>query len=143
MREMPEVTPSPGYQMAGGGISGGGSGGSGNIDYSVDEQNTHVKWIDGKDIFQKTIVLEYLNSSDRTKTVNIDYDTIIDFYTIFKYYFGTTGYVCLRANRTTTQGNVMNADISAKQLLTEVGADRFDGTHSIYSYTTIFYTKSN
>lgn len=31
---------------------------SGGIDYSTTEQNTGRKWIDGKDIFQKTIVLE-------------------------------------------------------------------------------------
>lgn len=34
----------------------GGSGGGGGVDYSTDEQDTGLKWIDGKNIYQKTIV---------------------------------------------------------------------------------------
>lgn len=37
---------------------GGGSSGGGGIDYSTTEQDTGVKWIDGKPIYQKTIHFE-------------------------------------------------------------------------------------
>lgn len=50
-------------------IGGGSSGGGGGIDYSTTEQNTGLKWIDGKDIYQKTFNLTF--SSSHFTTVDL------------------------------------------------------------------------
>lgn len=39
---------------------------TGSLDYSLEEQNTGVKWIDGKDIFQKTLVFDSLPANGTT-----------------------------------------------------------------------------
>ena len=51
----------------------------GNLDYSTNEQNTGVKWIDGKDIFFKTFT-GITGDSTGTYTIGtlFDFDTIID-----------------------------------------------------------------
>lgn len=50
---------------------GGGSSGGGGIDYSTTEQNTGLKWIDGKPIYQKTFNITP-NSYADISTLNID-----------------------------------------------------------------------
>ena len=64
-------------------IGGGSSGGGGGIDYSTTEQNTGLKWIDGKDIYQKTFVLNSeitisYNNWTNLGIVNTDIDVLID-----------------------------------------------------------------
>lgn len=61
MRMLPFFKPKKGFMMAGGGFetsSGGGGGGGGSSipDFSTDEIDTGVKWVDGKKIFRKTYV---------------------------------------------------------------------------------------
>ena len=46
--------------------SGGSSSGSAGIDYSTDEQDTGIKWIDGNPIYQKTVVLTNLSLQEGT-----------------------------------------------------------------------------
>lgn len=62
--------------------TGGGGGGGTAIDYSTTEQNTGQKWIDGKDIWQRTYYTD--NLSDTSTLSNAytlgtlgDYDTIV------------------------------------------------------------------
>lgn len=68
-----------------------GGSGAGGIDYSTDEQDTGLKWIDGKNIYQKTIILRENNVDKFTynTTTSIyencipsgcDYIIISDFY---------------------------------------------------------------
>lgn len=42
-----------------GGTTSSGGGGSSKIDYSLTEQNTGVKWVDGKAVYQRTFELDY------------------------------------------------------------------------------------
>lgn len=51
-----------------------GGGGGGGIDYSTTEQNTGLKWIDGKDIYQKSFSLT--SPSDGTSTDIIDISSL-------------------------------------------------------------------
>ena len=44
---------------SGGKSSGSGGGGSAKLDYSLTEQDTGVKWVDGKTIYQRTFELDY------------------------------------------------------------------------------------
>ena len=50
---------------------GGGSSGGGGVDYSTTEQNTGLKWIDGKPIYQKTFSIAS-NSYADISGLNID-----------------------------------------------------------------------
>lgn len=55
---------------------------SGEIDYSTTEQNTRRKWIDGKDIYQKTIAISegIVSGVDNSVSHNIaDIDEVIDY----------------------------------------------------------------
>lgn len=50
------------------------------IDYSTTEQNTGRKWIDGKDIYQKTLIIEEASySTSMTITHNIGMDRVISY----------------------------------------------------------------
>ena len=51
---------------------GGGSSGGGGIDYSTTEQNTGLKWIDGKPIYQKTFNITAVNTYINFNDLNID-----------------------------------------------------------------------
>lgn len=65
------------------------AGGSGGIDYSTDEKDTGLKWIDGKSIYQKTIVIRENNVDKFTKSgsnyVNV-LPSNIDWFNIVQYY---------------------------------------------------------
>ena len=57
------------------------SGGGGGIDYSTTEQNTGLKWIDGKDIYQITFQKTASDFSGTTSTTNLaslNVDLLID-----------------------------------------------------------------
>lgn len=61
--------------------SGGSSSGNSGIDYSTDEQDTGIKWIDGSPIYQKTIYIGHLTYGSNWVSVahNIDdIDMVID-----------------------------------------------------------------
>ena len=51
--------------------SGGSGGGSGRINYSTDEQDTGLKWVDGESIYQKTI---YVASCNAGGSYNINHN---------------------------------------------------------------------
>ena len=51
---------------------GGGSSGGGGIDYSTTEQDTGLKWIDGKPIYQKTFNITAINTYINFSDLNID-----------------------------------------------------------------------
>ncbi len=50
----------------------GGSGGGGGVDYSTTEQDTGLKWIDGKPIYQKTFIITQNNTWEDLTSLNID-----------------------------------------------------------------------
>lgn len=58
----------------------GGSGGGG-IDYSTIEQDTGLKWVDGKAIYQKTFLFNNLTTGENYLELgnSSDFDVIIDF----------------------------------------------------------------
>ena len=46
--------------------------GSGLVDYSTDEQNTGLKWINGKPLYQKTIIVDSFSSSSGGKMFDVN-----------------------------------------------------------------------
>jgi len=58
-----------GHQHA---TKGGGSSGGGGIDYSTNEQDTGLKWIDGKPIYQKTFIITQNDTWEDLTSLNID-----------------------------------------------------------------------
>lgn len=57
----------------------GGSGGGGGVNYSTEEQDTGLKWIDGGSIYQTTYALENITSSTSTFNLGITTGNIPDF----------------------------------------------------------------
>lgn len=93
---------------------GGGGSSGGGVDYSTTEQNTGLKWIDGKPIYQKTIV--YSNASVSLADLNID--EIVDIKGVS---YLTDGTVFLLNTYAGNQYN-MNMDITNDTLtITTVG----------------------
>lgn len=76
MRMLPFFKPKKGFMVAGGGLEtssgGGGGGGGGKIDYTTEEQNTGLKWINNKPVYQKTVTLLSLSNSSNTLLENVD-----------------------------------------------------------------------
>jgi len=110
-----------------------------NINYSLTEQDTGLKWIDGKTIYQKTIDLGAL-PNETTKSVEhgiINMDCVVDFYGVIK---NTSGaylnlpYVHDRANQPQISANI---DLTYVNI---VGRERDSSMYS--GYMTILYTKS-
>lgn len=85
VRQMPDVIPSGTPQFAGCGISSGGGGGGGGgshfPDFSTDEFDTGVKWIDGKSIYCR--VVSGVSTGSSNFNINVtdwDIDNIVDFF---------------------------------------------------------------
>lgn len=115
---------------------GGGGSSGGGVDYSTTEQNTGMKWIDGKPIYQKTY--HFIEAS---ATVEKDYDISsdnVDFITscVGCIKFGSTNkwYTVPRLSG----GNYI-AMISANNHEITVGAREYTYTEA---YATIQYTKT-
>lgn len=123
---------------------------SGAIDYSTTEQNTGRKWIDGKDIYQKTFIDETTFSGSSTHTHNIPNSLIDGIHEVIsveskaligsEYYFGSQ----LIITPGTSSSNLTN--------YIRIGYDNTDG---VYEYgklenaftatkfvITLFYTKN-
>lgn len=64
-------------------------GGSSLPDYSTTEQRTGQKWIDGKPIYQKTLVFDEISGNYSSSELNLDIETVTDFYAWVK--LGTQG----------------------------------------------------
>lgn len=122
----------------------------GNLDYSTTEQNTGIKWIDGKDIYQKTFIDETEFSGSSTHTHSIPNSLIDGIHEVIsieskaligsEYYFGSQ----LIITPGTSSSNLTN--------YIRIGYDNTDG---VYEYgklenafkatkfvITLFYTKS-
>lgn len=56
---------------------GGGSSGGGGLDYSTTEQNTGLKWIDGKPIYQKT--LQFVANDTLVNIADLSIDNVVDY----------------------------------------------------------------
>ena len=61
---------------------GGGGSSGGGVDYSTTEQNTGLKWVDGKPIYQKTIELTTNDTWVSLTSLNID--NIVDYEGLWK-----------------------------------------------------------
>lgn len=58
---------------------GGGDTPAGGIDYSIEEQDTGLKWIDGKSIYQRTFTTTTGDTGDNTTIANLtNIDTMVD-----------------------------------------------------------------
>lgn len=103
--------------------------GGGGIDYSTTEQDTGLKWIDGKPIYQKTIV--YTNTS--VSLVDLNIDEIVDIKGVS---YLTDGTVFLLNTYAGIQYNI-NMDIT-NDILTIT----FNGWAFSKANITILYTKT-
>lgn len=56
---------------------GGGGSGGGGIDYSTTEQNTGLKWIDGKPIYQKTFSLTFTSNFLTVDLTALSIDSVV------------------------------------------------------------------
>ena len=56
---------------------GGSSGGGGGIDYSTTEQDTGLKWIDGKPIYQKTFSLAFTSNFLSVDLTALNIDSVV------------------------------------------------------------------
>ncbi len=115
---------------------GGGSGGG--IDYSTEEQDTGIKWIDGKTVYQKSYDFGALpNNAEKTKATGISFDKILKIEAIA---IRTTDnntipipYVALTASSAVQIGVNASGNISIKT----------NTDQSTYNaYVTLLYTKS-
>jgi hypothetical protein len=103
--------------------------GGGGVDYSTTEQDTGLKWIDGKIVYQKTIV--YTNIS--VDLTNLNIDEIVDIKGVS---YLTDGTVFLLNTYGGAQYN-MNMDITNDNLTITTSGWAFSKAN-----VTIFYTKT-
>ena len=104
--------------------------------YSLDEINTGIKWIDGKDIFKKTIYISSLPNA--TAAV---YDTTVTNMQEFIYLYGrASGGLIVNGVRPDSRELEIGAwyDETQDKIRVATGIDR----RSIAAYITILYTKS-
>lgn len=108
---------------------GGGSSGGGGINYSTTEQATGLTWIDGKPIYQKTVV--YTNTSVSLLDLNID--DIVDIRGVS---YLTDGTVFLL---NTYAGDRYNTNID---ITNDVLTITMNGWTFAKAHITIYYTKT-
>ena len=76
-----------GVIKAGDGVSIDADGAISGVAYSTTEHKTGRKWVDGKDIYERTIALNLTSISDRSFSVNVDYsniDSLLDSFIEYK-----------------------------------------------------------
>lgn len=103
--------------------------------YSLDEINTGIKWVDGKDIFKKTI---YISSLPNATTAV--YDTTVTNMQEFIYLYGrASGGLIINGVRPDSRDLEIGAwyDEAQDKIRIATGIDRT----SIDAYITILYTK--
>lgn len=102
------------------------------LDYSTTEINTGKKWIDGKEIYSKTIDLgAFPNNTSKEVAHGITgIENIIDLK-------GTTGSAVLPYISTTTSYNML-LDANSTDIIVRTGMDRTN----VSGYATIYYTKT-
>lgn len=104
--------------------------------YSLDEINTEIKWVDGNDIFKKTI---YISSLPNATTAV--YDTTITNMQEFIYLYGrASGGLIVNGVRPDSRELEIGAwyDETQDKIRVATGIDR----RSIAAYITILYTKA-
>ena len=120
------------------------NGGEGSVDYSLDEQNTGVKWIDGRDIYVKTyeyvyerndtgINIRFDNATDLTKEAIIDINVSFSFLDA----------VGQPPNYVTTMGYLDSDDNIGIRITYGTGLQIYGRTanSTIYSGTKVYLTK--
>ena len=91
----------------GGSIYSVGGGGAGGINYSLEEQDTGLKWIDGKSIYQKSYELSTLSGSWTSLDSSLGAEQIIRcFEAVCQDSEGKTVYACFARVRTNGSGIV-------------------------------------
>lgn len=104
--------------------------------YSLDEINTGIKWVDGNDIYKKTIYISSLPNA----TTNV-YDTTITNMQEFIYLYGrASGGLIVNGVRPDSRELEIGAwyDETQDKIRVATGIDR----RSIAAYITIIYTKA-
>ena len=104
--------------------------------YSLDEINTGIKWVDGNDIYKKTVYISSLPNA--TTTV---YDTTITNMQEFIYLYGkASGGLIINGTRPDSRESEIGAwyDEIQDKIRIATGIDRT----SIDAYITILYTKT-
>lgn len=109
------------------------------LDYSTEEQNTGVKWIDGKDIWFKTVDTGALpNNTSKTVSMGVLNANIVDFRGIAS--SAANDYNIVMPSSTTNNRNSQMNINGATGIITIATADDY----SVYtkSYITVYYTKT-
>lgn len=114
-------------------------GGSGGVNYSTDEQDTGLKWIDGSSIYCKTV-----NMGTSNNATGVSYQTahgIESFSHIIKYEF-----VAYKTNQSGFMLNSIRANEKLANWVVEVSATQvtvYSGTANpgYQGYCTIYYVK--
>lgn len=109
-----------------GGSSGGGGGGSAKINYSLTEQDTGVKWVDGKAVYQRTFELDYDEKSGNNWIIcpTTDIDNLMRVEAV-----DTTNRRCL--------GGIDGVDITS----TKIDDIWYFVIDTFFKYVTFWYTK--
>lgn len=112
-------------------------GGVGGINYSTDEQDTGLKWIDGSAIYQKTINFGALPSSSTTKSVEHGISNMAYIVNIFGVTTDGTNMFPIMLTDDSSTG-IVRLLMNKTNLQVWTGTDR----SSYSAYITIQYTKS-
>ena len=108
---------------------------TGGVNYSTSEQNTGLKWIDGKDIYVKTVEFGTLpNNTTETVSANITPDKVIKMEA-----FGVDSNSTLPIPRIATGSN--GIDIYYTYSTNSIVITTFKDMSTHTAYVTLFYTK--
>lgn len=138
-----KVNALPGIKTIGTGLSLSSAGvlstdGSGVVDYSTNEQDTGIKWLDGKAIYQKSYTMQLPNATVTSVPIGADIDIVIKM----------EGFALDNSKNVLPLPSVNVTDValgiasyvSSTGLLAIVtGSDRSDYT----GYITLYYTKTS
>ena len=107
---------------------------TGGVDYSTTEQDTGLKWVDGKDIYQKTYMVDLTSDS-----LNVDLDIEGTISSVIKIEgVWTDGSGVFNFSYSRTYRTAVDVDLNNKRL-------RYAGNvhgESVKSSVTIYYTKA-
>lgn len=111
-----------------------------NLDYSLTEQNTGTKWIDGRAIYKKTISCGTLPDSSAKSIAHgiSNLDWIVDFGGTAKATNGLA--VPLPFCKTSNMAGQMELTLDDTNITITTGSDRAEFTES---YITLYYTKTS
>ena len=124
--------------------SNGGNSGGLAINYSINEQDTGIEWIDGRHIYQKTITGTQSTATDTVSVLFNDADLMIDMKGVCKIQTGWNFII------NTTWGIANNVSINGLQSLNAIYHKEqgiLIGTHALAVpftyYITLLYVKEN